>query len=181
MDSRIWRARDLADRRTRLTRRISGHITQGCPWHDRRLEIPARSRDHPSRRSPIKLKRERNDINVVIIDYETAFDSEGNHSPGNEVDYSGGYICWPRRLLQSFSQESNHILPNLQMTFSHASWWSFTYCFHADLMNSMQGTFDPMAIKTPRRRYYKCGGILRVLKYGDGFINQQVLKTMSAC
>ena len=38
---------------------------------------------------------------MVIIDYETAFDSEAT---GNEVDYSGGYICWPRRLLQSGEQ-----------------------------------------------------------------------------
>ena len=56
------------------------------------------------RLSNLILKRERNDVNVVIIDYETAFDSEGNRSPGNEVDYSGGYICWPRRLLQSREQ-----------------------------------------------------------------------------
>jgi hypothetical protein len=56
------------------------------------------------RLSNLILKRERNDVNVVIIDYETAFDSEGSHSPGNEVDYSGGYICWPRRLLQSREQ-----------------------------------------------------------------------------
>jgi hypothetical protein len=47
----------------------------------------------------ILIKRERNDVNVVIIDYETAFDSKGNHSTG--VLYSGGYICWPRRHLQS--------------------------------------------------------------------------------
>jgi serine/threonine protein kinase len=56
------------------------------------------------RLSNLILKRERNDVNVVIIDYETAFDLEGNHSPGNEVGYSGGYICWPRRLLQSREQ-----------------------------------------------------------------------------
>ena len=56
------------------------------------------------RLSNLILKREQNDVNVVIIDYETAFDSEGNHSTGNEVDYSGGYICWPRRLLQSREQ-----------------------------------------------------------------------------
>ena len=56
------------------------------------------------RLSNLILKRERNDVNVVIIDYETAFDSGGNHSTGNEVDYSGGYICWPRRLLQSREQ-----------------------------------------------------------------------------
>ena len=56
------------------------------------------------RLSNLILKRERNDVNAVIIDYETAFDSEGHHSPGNEVDYSGGYICWPRRLLQSREQ-----------------------------------------------------------------------------
>ena len=54
--------------------------------------------------SNLILKRERNDVNVVIIDYETAFDSGGNHSTGNEVDYSGGYICWLRRLLQSKEQ-----------------------------------------------------------------------------
>jgi hypothetical protein len=56
------------------------------------------------RLSNLILKRERNDVNVVIIDYETAFDSGRDHSPGNEVDYSGGYICWPRRLLQSREQ-----------------------------------------------------------------------------
>jgi len=53
--------------------------------------------------SNLILKRERNDVNV-IIDYETTFDSKGHHFPGNEVDYSGGYICWPRRLLQSREQ-----------------------------------------------------------------------------
>ena len=53
------------------------------------------------RLSNLILKRERNDVNVVIIDYETAFNSERNHSPGNEVEYSGG---WPRRLLQSREQ-----------------------------------------------------------------------------
>jgi len=53
------------------------------------------------RLSNLILKREWNDVNMVIIDYETAFDSEVNHSPGNEVDYSGGYICWLRWLLQS--------------------------------------------------------------------------------
>jgi serine/threonine protein kinase len=57
------------------------------------------------RLSNLILKRERNDVNVVIIDYETAFDSRGrNHSTSNGVDYSGGYICWPRRLLQSREQ-----------------------------------------------------------------------------
>jgi tRNA A-37 threonylcarbamoyl transferase component Bud32 len=56
------------------------------------------------RLSNLILKRERNDINVVIIDYETAFDSRQNHSTGSEVDYSGGYICWPQRLLQSTEQ-----------------------------------------------------------------------------
>lgn len=56
------------------------------------------------RLSNLILKRERNDVNVVIIDYETAFDSGGNHSTGNEVDYSGGYICWPKPLLQSREQ-----------------------------------------------------------------------------
>jgi len=55
------------------------------------------------RLSNLILKREHNDVNVVIIDYETAFDLEGNHSNGN-VDYSGGYICWPRRLLLSREQ-----------------------------------------------------------------------------
>ena len=56
------------------------------------------------RLSNLILQRQQNDVNVVIIDYETAFDSEGNHSTDNEVDYSGGYICWPRRLLQSKKQ-----------------------------------------------------------------------------
>jgi serine/threonine protein kinase len=59
------------------------------------------------RLSNLILKRERNgvNVNVVIIDYETAFDSGGrNHSTSNGVDYSGGYICWPRRLLQSREQ-----------------------------------------------------------------------------
>ena len=36
------------------------------------------------RLSNLILKREQNDVNVVIIDYETAFDSERNHSTGNE-------------------------------------------------------------------------------------------------
>jgi hypothetical protein len=56
------------------------------------------------RLSNLILTRVKNNVNVVIIDYETAFDSEGNHSTPNEVDYSGGYICWPRRLLQSMEQ-----------------------------------------------------------------------------
>ena len=56
------------------------------------------------RLSNLILKHEQNDVNVVIIDYETAFDSEENHSIGNGVDYSGGYICWPRRLLLSREQ-----------------------------------------------------------------------------
>ena len=57
------------------------------------------------RLSNLILKRERNDVNVVIIDYETAFDLGGrNHSTNHGVDYSGGYICWPRRLLQSMEQ-----------------------------------------------------------------------------
>ncbi|KAH9969287.1 hypothetical protein BGW80DRAFT_1335442 [Lactifluus volemus] len=52
------------------------------------------------RLSNLILKWEQNDVNVVIIDYETAFDSWGHRS----TDYSGGYICWPRRLLQSGEQ-----------------------------------------------------------------------------
>ena len=56
------------------------------------------------RLSNLILKHEQNDVNIVIIDYETAFDSERNHSTGNEVDYSGGYIGWPRWLLQSREQ-----------------------------------------------------------------------------
>jgi hypothetical protein len=56
------------------------------------------------RLSNLILKREKNDVNVVIIDYETAFDSKRIYSTGNEVVYSGGYICWPRRLLQSRDQ-----------------------------------------------------------------------------
>jgi protein kinase-like protein len=60
------------------------------------------------RLSNLILKRGQNDVNVVIIDYETAFDSEQNRSTGNlndsEVNYSGGYLCWPRRLLQSREQ-----------------------------------------------------------------------------
>lgn len=59
------------------------------------------------RLSNLILKRERKnsniEVNVVIIDYETAFDSGGDHFTG-KVDYSGGYICWPRRLLQSAEQ-----------------------------------------------------------------------------
>jgi hypothetical protein len=53
------------------------------------------------RLSNLILKHERNDVNVVIIDYETAFDSGRNRS---RVDYSGGCICWPQRLLQSTEQ-----------------------------------------------------------------------------
>jgi len=48
------------------------------------------------RLSNLILKREKNDVNVVLIDYETAY----NHG-GEEVEYSGGYICWPTRLLQT--------------------------------------------------------------------------------
>jgi hypothetical protein len=63
------------------------------------------------RLSNLILKREQNNVNVVIIDYETAFDSERNpsHSTGNEVVYSGGYICWPRRLLQSRDSEQSYM------------------------------------------------------------------------
>jgi len=56
------------------------------------------------RLSNLILKRAQNDVNVVIIDYETAYHSKGKYSPSNEVEYSGGYICWPRRLLQSREQ-----------------------------------------------------------------------------
>jgi serine/threonine protein kinase len=35
--------------------------------------------------------------NVVIIDYETA----GIHGISDSVEYLGGYICWPKRLLES--------------------------------------------------------------------------------
>ena len=55
------------------------------------------------RLSNLILEREQNDVNVVVIDYETAFDSERNRS-SNGVSYSGGYLCWPRRLLQSREQ-----------------------------------------------------------------------------
>ena len=48
------------------------------------------------RLSNLILKRKNDDVDVVIIDYETAFDLKGNHSTGEEVRYSGGYICWPR-------------------------------------------------------------------------------------
>ena len=51
--------------------------------------------------SNLILKRKCNDVDVVIIDYETAIDSE---STGNKVHYSGGYICWPRRRLLSGEQ-----------------------------------------------------------------------------
>ena len=53
------------------------------------------------RLSNLILKREKNDVKVLIIDYETAFDPKQNHSTDNKVEYSGGYICWPRRLLLS--------------------------------------------------------------------------------
>ena len=46
------------------------------------------------RLSNLILQRSRNDINVVIIDYETAYGGQSD-----EVEYLGGYICWPRRLL----------------------------------------------------------------------------------
>ena len=52
------------------------------------------------RLSNLILKSERNDANVVIINYQTAFDSVGNHSTGNEVDYSGGYIYLLARAVQ---------------------------------------------------------------------------------
>jgi hypothetical protein len=122
------------------------------------------------RLSNLILKREWNDVNAVIIDYETAFDSERNHLPGNEVDYSGGYICWPRRLLQS-REQSYTPEPADDLA-----------CILVVLHLLFPCQFDPMAIKTPRRRgYYKCGGILRVLNYGEGFIKQRRLKTMSDC
>jgi len=48
------------------------------------------------RLSNLILQRSGNDINVVIIDYETAYDLEFD-----AVEYSGGYLCWPRRLLET--------------------------------------------------------------------------------
>ena len=51
------------------------------------------------RLSNLVLKRSGNDINVVIIDYETAFDGDPQM-----VDYTGGYICWPRRLLDTATE-----------------------------------------------------------------------------
>jgi len=36
------------------------------------------------------------DMDVVIVDFETAVKFDG----GNEVDYRGGCICWPMRLLE---------------------------------------------------------------------------------
>ena len=53
------------------------------------------------RLSNLILQRIGNDVNVTIIDYETAFD---RNNP-NTVDYSGGYICWPRRLLEEEATE----------------------------------------------------------------------------
>ena len=50
------------------------------------------------RLSNLILKRTANDVNVVIIDYETAFAFD--QGP-REVEYAGGYICWPTRLLQT--------------------------------------------------------------------------------
>ena len=61
------------------------------------------------RLSNLILKHVRDDVNVVIIDYETAFDLGWNYSTGNGVDYLGGYICWPQRLLQSTAQEQLYI------------------------------------------------------------------------
>jgi serine/threonine protein kinase len=45
--------------------------------------------------SNLILRHRQNDINMVIIDYETAYDLDFE-----EVQYSGGYICWPHRLLE---------------------------------------------------------------------------------
>jgi hypothetical protein len=53
------------------------------------------------RLSNLILKRTPNDVNVVIIDYETAFTLD---QEGHKVEYAGGYICWPRRLLQTGTQ-----------------------------------------------------------------------------
>ena len=122
------------------------------------------------------LKCEWNDVNVVIIDYETAFDSGGNHSTGNEVDCSGGYICWLKQLLQS--REQSYMPKPADDLFTYILVVLHLF-FHANLMSSMQGTFQPTAIKTLRHQgYYKCGGILRLLKYEDSFIKQQGIKTM---
>ena len=54
------------------------------------------------RLSNLILERLQNKVNVVIIDYETAIKTEGG-----QVKYSGGYICWPRRLL--LSKEESYI------------------------------------------------------------------------
>lgn len=111
-----------------LTRRVSDRITQYFP-----LEILAQSRNHPSPK--LIFNREQNNINMVIIDYKTAFDSERNQSTGNEVDYSGGYICWPKRLLQL---RTLSCMPEPADGLFALSWWSFTclICFHADSMSS---------------------------------------------
>ena len=46
--------------------------------------------------SNLILQHSRNDINVVIIDYETAHELQLE-----KVEYSGGYLCWPHRLLEA--------------------------------------------------------------------------------
>jgi serine/threonine protein kinase len=97
------------------------------------------------RLSNLILKHETNDVKVVIIDDEQL-------------------SIWARMTLLAMelttqvvisAGRSNHICPKLQMTFLHASWWSFIYCFQADLMTSTQGTFEWMAMKTLRRQVWK--------------------------
>jgi Serine/threonine protein kinase len=51
------------------------------------------------RLSNLILHDTQGDINVVIIDYETACDLEFK-----KVQYLGGYVCWPKRLLETRTQ-----------------------------------------------------------------------------
>ncbi|KAK2465812.1 hypothetical protein APHAL10511_001453 [Amanita phalloides] len=94
------------------------------------------------RLSNLILKRHRNDVNVVIIDYETAFDSKENHST---VNYLGVIFAGQDDFFSQgsaiFAQTADElfacILVVLHLLVSMPIW-----------MSSIQGTFVPVIIKT---------------------------------
>src|ERR1700722_1841527 len=83
----------------------------------------------------------------------------------------------------SLTRRRNCTTPNPPTTFSHPSWLSFTYCFRADSSSSKPEIFklEPMPQTKRCRRFYECGRILRILKYGGRSIEQRSRATMTEC
>src|ERR1700722_16071835 len=68
----------------------------------------------------------------------------------------------------SLTRRRNCTPPNPPTRFSHPSCFPFTYFFRADSLSSKPEIFklEPMPQTKRRRRFYECGRILRILKYG---------------